>query len=137
MRNGHIRRQRPAAGETLRVNAKYPSAAKAGRGTNAIRRARRSLQPIPEHPDLPRLLARERLAVRASQQQPTAVRPQAYSKMAKVRTSMLSRGRAAGCVSGSWKLACGVNRARPSARLSQPLISSASAVVIRGAKYQR
>ena len=50
-----------------------------------------------------------------------------------VRTSMLSRGGAPAGVSGRSNAPCGVKRARPSARLSQPLISSTSSGVIAGA----
>ena len=50
-----------------------------------------------------------------------------------VRTSMLSRGGASLGVSGRSKAPCGVKRARPSSRLSQPLISSTSSTVILGA----
>jgi len=51
----------------------------------------------------------------------------------RVRTSMLSRGAASAGVSGSSKAPCGVKRVRPSSRLSQPLIRSASSGVIRDA----
>ena len=51
----------------------------------------------------------------------------------RVRTSMLSRGGAPAGVSGRSKAPCGVKRARPSARLSQPLISRTSSGVMRGA----
>lgn len=57
---------------------------------------------------------------------------EAYSITTNVRTSMLSLAGLSAVWVGSGKALCGVNCARPSSRLSQPLISSTSSLVISG-----